>query len=367
MARVPIETLVPELIHEEEWRRMRATAACVRGGPRAVQALIGALETGPPELKREAAAMLARLKDPSAGPALVRLLDDEDESVREAGARALEHMAGVLDAQTVAEVVALLPTSREDSSRRRLMQLIGSLPTAVTPLCELLRDPDPDRQVAAATILDHLLDPRAIDALIDAMGQPAVRPLVVETLKKLHAIRDRVDQAFNALRDLEEAGEREEARMATVIDLLAIGRPAVEILIEYLEDDDWVVREAAADLLGKIGDIRAVEPLMKRLEVDKDTGVKELAIKSLGLIGDARPINLYLEALPIRPLRVSAIEALAKIKDVHALQPYRDLFEQLRGDRDGLVAYNAGLIADKLTALAEQEQREREEGSHNDE
>ena len=140
--------------------------------------------------------------------------------------------------------------------------------------------------------------------------------------------------------------------MATVIDLLGIGRPSVEILIEYLEDDDWLVREAAADLLGKIGDVRAVEPLMKRLEKDKDTGVKELAIKALGLIGDARPTQLYIEAIPIRPLRVYAMEALAKIKDVEVLRPQKELFDRLRTDRDGLVAYNAGLISDKLEALA---------------
>ena len=73
----------------------------------------------------------------------------------------------------------------------------------------------------------------------------------------------------------------------------------MEILIEYLEDDDWLVREAAADLLGKIGDVRAVEPLMKRLQVDKDTGVKELAVKSLGLIGDAAPARNYIS----RPFR----------------------------------------------------------------
>src|SRR5678815_2254539 len=103
--------------------------------------------------------------------------------------------------------------------------------------------------------------------------------------------------------------------MSTVINLLGIGRPSVEILIEYLEDDDWLIREAAADLLGKIGDIRAVEPLMRRLQVDQDTGVKELAMKSLGLIGDARPAELYIEAIPIRPLRVYAMEALAKVKD----------------------------------------------------
>jgi len=45
------------------------------------------------------------------------------------------------------------------------------------------------------------------------------------------------------------------------------------------------------------------------------------------------------------------MEALAKIKDVEVLRPHKELFDRLRTDRDGLVAYNAGLIADKLEAL----------------
>jgi len=245
----------------------------------------------------------------------------------------------------------LMPRAREADSRQLVTHLIGAVPTAVAPLCQMMRHTDPDAQVAAATMLDHLLDPRSVDAFIDAMGQPAVRDIAVGTLKKLGAIRERIDDSFNALRDVEGASEREEARMSTVINLLGIGRPSVEILIEYLEDDDWLVREAAADLLGKIGDVRAVDPLMKRLAMDQDTGVKELAIKALGLIGDARPTQLYLESIPIRPLRVYAMEALAKIKDVEVLRPHKELFDRLRTDRDGLVAYNAGLIADKLEAM----------------
>ena len=95
MPKETIETLVSELVHEEDWRRMRATAACVAGGPRAVQALMEALHAGTTELKKEAAAMLARIKDPHAGVALVGLLQSEDEVVRKAGAAALEQMAGV--------------------------------------------------------------------------------------------------------------------------------------------------------------------------------------------------------------------------------------------------------------------------------
>jgi HEAT repeat protein len=366
MSKETIETLVSELIHEEDWRRMRATAACVAGGPRSVQALMDALRTGPTELKKEAAAMLARIKDPRAGVALVNLLECEEDSVRNAAAAALEQMAGVLDVDTAGALVSLLPNTPEGPTRQVLTHLIGAIPTAVLPLCDLLKHPNTEAQIASALMLDQLLDPRSIDAFIDAMGQPAVREIAVGTLKKLSAIRERIDMTFNALRDVEGASEREEARMAAVIDLLGIGRPSVEILLEYLEDDDWLVREAAADLLGKIGDVRAVIPLMKRLQQDKDTGVKELAIKALGLIGDSRPTQLYLDAIPIRPLRVYAMEALAKIKDVGVLRPYKNIFDQLRTDRDGLVAYNAGLIADKLEAIMAMESQTREEDHEHD-
>ena len=366
MPKESIETLVGELVHEEDWRRMRATAACLSGGPRAVHALVHAVETGVSALKIEAAAMLARVKDPQAGVPLVKLLGETEEQVQRAGASALEQMAGVLDRDTASALVSLLYEAKDERVRTVASKLLGVIPNAVPSLCEMLKHPDPDAQVMAATMLEQLLDPRSADALIDAMGQPAVCKTAVRTLKNLSAIRDCIDQRFNALRDVEGASEREEARMATVIDLLNIGRPSVEILIEYLEDDDWLVREAAADLLGKIGDVRAVSPLMKRLEVDKDTGVKELALKSLGLIGDARPAALYIEAIPIRPLRVYAMEALAKVKDVDVLRPHRELFERLRTDRDGLVAYNAGLISDKLAAL-DGEQAVIQGGSQDDE
>ena len=106
--------------------------------------------------------------------------------------------------------------------------------------------------------------------------------------------------------------------------------------------------------------------IQERLEQDKDTGVKELAIKSLGLIGDARPTRLYLDAIPIRPLRVYAMEALAKIKEVGVLRPHKELFDRLRTDRDGLVAYNAGMIADKLEAITSAESQPPEEDIEND-
>lgn len=352
MPKETLEVIISELTHEEDWRRMRATATCLKGGPKAVDELIRAMLAGTPAYKVEAVRMLARIRDPRAGVSLVSLLQDEEESVRNAAAQAIEQMAGVLDESTASALVALL---KNENLRQAVAASLGVIPTSIGPLTAMLHDSNETSRVTAAMILNDLLDPRSSDALVDAMSDPAIRDIAIETLKKLGAIRDRIDQVMNELRDVEALEMREGARQEAVIKLHPIGRPSVEILIEYLQDDDWVVREAAADVLGKVGDVRAVEPLMERLKGDKDTGVKELATKALGLIGDSRPAEMLIELIPIKPLRVLAVEALEKIKEVEVLRPYTELFKRLKTEsRDGLVAYNSGIILDKLAVAASQ-------------
>ena len=351
MPKETLEVIISELAHEEDWRRMRATSTCLKGGPKAVDELVKAMKVGGASYQVEAARMLARIGDPRAGVALVELLRGGEDSVRAAALDSLRQMAGILDEHTAAGLVELL---KEEAMREVITELLGVIPTSIGPLTEMLKDPEEGARVQAGEILDHLLDPRSADALIDAMADPVVQPIAIQTLKKLGAIRDRIDQVMDELREVEESELHESARQDAVFKLHPIGRPCVEILIEYLRDDDWVVREAAADVLGKIGDVRAVEPLIERLQKDKDTGVKELATKSLGLIGDARPVHLYIEMIPIKPLRVLAVEALEKVKDVEALRQYTDLFKRLKDDRDGLVSYNSGIILDKLDAASAQ-------------
>jgi HEAT repeat protein len=347
MPKESLETLISELAHEEDWRRMRATAACLKGGPIAVDGIIQAVASGSPKYKIEAIRMLARIRDPRAGISLVQMINDENEEVSNAATSALEQMAGILDEPTAAALVERL---KDEQHREAITALLGAIPTSIGPLTAMLGDSEESARLTAAGILEHLLDPRSADALVDAMADPVLRDFAARTLRKLSAIRDRIDQVMNELSQVEESELREGARQEAVIKIHPIGRPSVEILIEYLEDDDWVVREAAADVLGKIADVRAVEPLMERLRVDPDTGVKELATKSLGLLGDSRPIDLLIEMIPIRPLRVLAVEALEKIKDVEVLRPHVEIFKKMKTDRDGLVAYNSGIILDKLEA-----------------
>lgn len=75
---------------------------------------------------------------------------------------------------------------------------------------------------------------------------------------------------------------------------------AVEPLIAALQDEDVELRRAAAQALGEIGDSRAVEPLIAALR-DKDIELRRVAARALGEIEDAQAVEPLLATLePIR-------------------------------------------------------------------
>ena len=75
---------------------------------------------------------------------------------------------------------------------------------------------------------------------------------------------------------------QQEARLA----LENIGEAAVEPIIQaLLHSENSVIRWRAAEALGHMGDLRAIEPLIQAL-VDKDTSVQWRAIEALAGIGE---------------------------------------------------------------------------------
>ena len=94
---------------------------------------------------------------------------------------------------------------------------------------------------------------------------------------------------------------------------------------------DWHVRQAAAEALGKIGDARAVEPLVAALK-DQDSNARQGAAEALGRIGDARAVEPLIAALKegagvgrVAALnsnaRQAAAGALGQIGDARAVEP----------------------------------------------
>lgn len=69
--------------------------------------------------------------------------------------------------------------------------------------------------------------------------------------------------------------------------LVEVGSPAVPRLRHLLTDPDWIVRYRAAEALGGIGDIAAVDALIISTCDTKDH-VRYMATKSLGTFRDTR-------------------------------------------------------------------------------
>jgi len=97
---------------------------------------------------------------------------------------------------------------------------------------------------------------------------------------------------------------------------------AVNSLIIMLNDPYEWVRYEAAEALEKIGDVRAVEPLTAAL-LDSDAGMRKRAAYALGKIGNVRAIEPLIAALRdhAADVRCSAAVVLGKIKDARAVEP----------------------------------------------
>jgi HEAT repeat protein len=87
-------------------------------------------------------------------------------------------------------------------------------------------------------------------------------------------------------------------------------------LRQALKDDEWGVRRAAAEALGKIGDPQAIPALLEALK-DRDGDVRRAVADALGIIGDPQAIPALLEALKDENWWVhqAAMEALGEIGD----------------------------------------------------
>lgn len=117
-------------------------------------------------------------------------------------------------------------------------------------------------------------------------------------------------------------------------------------LIEALGyQDDHNIRLAAASVLGRVGDSRAVEPLIDAL--DDQQGVNEVAALALGEIGDSRAVEPLINALGDEnwEVRSSAAKALGKIGDDRAVE---QLINLLR-DKNENVRWHAVQALEAIT------------------
>lgn len=119
---------------------------------------------------------------------------------------------------------------------------------------------------------------------------------------------------------------------------------AVPALINALGDPDMNVKHAAAEALGKIGDRRAVEPLICSLSTDM--WLQFPAAMALGEIGDPRAVAPLVTLLSMPGANVPAIQALGKLAHPAALEPLTAFLED---DEPALLEWALESVVETLT------------------
>ncbi len=137
----------------------------------------------------------------------------------------------------------------------------------------------------------------------EAGGKPVMAKAGLREVYRVGGGEEDMDNKGESL-SLEELVEsvqnedmEQEARLKALHALSRLGedaRPAVPALIEVLQNGERDERWVAAYALGRIGDIRAVEPLIDAI---KDEDIYAEAMYTLSVLGDPRSIEPLIDAL----------------------------------------------------------------------
>jgi HEAT repeat protein len=202
-----------------------------------------------------------------------------------------------------------LQKSAASQDRKEAAQSLGMFGAqAVEPLCRALADASPDVRAAAVASLGEIGDARAVAPICRAMedSSPLVQQRAKEALGNLCA-SGAVWQALESV--------KVSAPVWLTKALSNLGAPAVEPLCRALTlHRASNVRGRAAEILGTIGDARAVEFLCRAL-TDRAVAVRAAAAEALGRIGDERAID------PLRHATEDADETV-RVRASIALQQF---------------------------------------------
>ncbi|GAG90496.1 unnamed protein product, partial [marine sediment metagenome] len=170
-------------------------------------------------------------------------------------------------------------TKREYDTLKELRPFVPKSPAArqkkiedksdIKVLTALLADEDPGVVMRAAAVLGESGDARAAPPLIDMLEHkdPSLRFVVSKAL-------------------------------------IHLGPIAVPALIDILNQTNPTVISATVEILAKIGDDRAVEPLSGLLKYHRTDGIGLAIISALGVLGEEEVVPALIEMLQIRDSQV---------------------------------------------------------------
>jgi HEAT repeat protein len=299
---------------------------------RDVNGLIKALGNEP--VCEDAAKALGRLKAQESVEPLIDRLNYGSEAAATA-------LGMIKDPRSVEPLIRTLITHKNKAAVVSLVQFSTVAIKAL--IISVLNEKNNDNRKEIVGVLVKINDPQCIDMLISALKESDeyVRKNAAEVLDELgwKQTKDESGASYwivkrNWDKCIEIGACAVEPLIAALTDwdvndavmkaLCEIGAPAVDQLIATLKvvGERGLVRWLAVEALGKIGDARAVDPLIAALK-DEDSNVRKNAAEALGKIGNARVVDPLIAALKDenRDVQKNAVEALGKIGDARAVEP----------------------------------------------
>lgn len=321
-------------------------AVCCGGGQKAAYPDLFSADAG---VRTDAAVRLGEAKDRQAVPALLKALEDPEESVRVEAARAL----GAIGDRSATGPLGKLAADPLDTVRMAAAQAFRMLedPAAVPALERLLADPDEGVRKAALRAAGTIPGPEAVRLLVNSALHDEVEE-VREVAVKLLAGR----RAAEAIPFIERALETESDLLrATAADALReMGdRSSVPALLKALDDPYFKVRSLSAHALAKIApsDADVRRALARRLEAESEELTRVDLAWALAKTGDRSAMGIIRDLLlegEFPEVRAEAALALGEVGEASD----RELLAVAARDKKGLVRQEASRSLEKIGQAA---------------
>jgi HEAT repeat protein len=239
-------------------------------------------------------------------------------------------------------------------------------------LIQQLKYPDWETRCSAVTTLGKLGDKRAVGPLIRVYFDqssllsnyfyPSITQLLSVALDRCMLDWPYSEEARKLVPDFIAALQHKNlhVRLNAASVLGRVGdKRAMEPLIQCLNDDNSDVVGCSAIALGKIGDLRAVVPLISALEkTDIQAFLPALyIIEALGVLGDGRAVRPLITRLKEKRRVVHTgsygeiAKALGQLKDAEAIEPLIEFTRVNRSSKAGVLVNMSYEILGLLLSL----------------
>ncbi len=259
--------ILPHLVDDDMIVRQMVVEAMEKtADANIVPKLIELMREADVNVRRSGAEILDKIRDPSTAEMLIKCLKDNDWWVREIATDALSDLSGMDINQKVLE----LCSSPEENTRRAAVEFFNRVkyPPAFDALIERLKDSDWWVREKAIQALGKLADERALDPILELMGDQDVRWAVPTALAQIGGNRATV-----YLGEMLDDQERS-LRLSALKGLGKLrSKESLPLIKACVKDSDPEIRDTALEIIKKItGRAVKANQIIAEQEREKWTG-----------------------------------------------------------------------------------------------